>query len=194
MSIEGNQVAECSIRGSGSRDMQTSAKTERHMTKLELIDEMPPAFMDVKEIMKKTRSKRSAEEKKAIKDFVESVKFFRDAIRAGSLSRDTMDDICANMRMKVCEKNSIVFKQGDPGDAFYIVLDGIVHVLVNPEGAFAKSEDQIYAEECVKDFEQHQLIENNVDNKQKNVDTKNHVEDAKRFSTKISLRIFSKSF
>ena len=179
MSIEGNQVAECSIRGSGSRDMQTSAKTERHMTKLELIDEMPPAFMDVKEIMKKTRSKRSAEEKKAIKDFVESVKFFRDAIRAGSLSRDTMDDICANMRMKVCEKNSIVFKQGDPGDAFYIVLDGIVHVLVNPEGAFAKSEDQIYAEECVKDFEQHQLIENNVDNKQKNVDTKNHVEDAK---------------
>ena len=120
------------------------------------------------------------EEKRAIKEFVESVKFFRDAIRSGSLSRDTMDDICANMHMKVCEKNSIVFKQGDPGDAFYIVLDGIVHVLVNPEGAFAKSDDQIYAEECVKDFEQHQLIENNVGNEPKNIGTTNHVEDAKR--------------
>ena len=104
MSIEGNQVAECSIRGSGSRDMQTSAKTERHMTKLELIDEMPPAFMDVKEIMKKIRSKRSAEEKsyQGLRRICKI--FFRDAIRAGSLSRDTMDDICANMRMKVCEK------------------------------------------------------------------------------------------
>ena len=96
------------------------------MTKLEIIDEMPPAFLDVEDIMKKKRSKRSMEEKRVLKEFVESVKFFRDAIRSGSLSRDTMDDICANMHMKVYEKNSIVFKQGDPGDAFYIVLKGIV--------------------------------------------------------------------
>ena len=46
----------------------------------------------------------------------------------------------------------IVFKQGDPGDAFYIVLDhgnpGDVHVLVNPEGAFA--EDEKHHGSCIK--------------------------------------------
>ena len=67
MSVEGTQDTACSLRSSGNSGTQTSGKRGHHMTKLEIIDEMPPAFLDVKNIMKKERSKRSMEERMAIK-------------------------------------------------------------------------------------------------------------------------------
>ena len=85
MSAEEKQCTARSMRSSGSSGTQISGKGGHHMTKLEIIDEMPPAFLDVEDIMKKKRSKRSMEEKRVLKEFVESVKFFRDAIRSGSL-------------------------------------------------------------------------------------------------------------
>ena len=51
--------AVCEVLNSGT---QISGKGGHHMTKLEIIDEMPPAFLDVEDIMKKKRSKRSMEE------------------------------------------------------------------------------------------------------------------------------------
>ena len=46
----------------------------------EVLDEMPPKIFDIKHVMKKKRNQRTIEENNAIKDFVVSVKFFRQAI------------------------------------------------------------------------------------------------------------------
>ena len=40
-------------------------------------------------------------ENNAVKDFVATAKFFRQAIHNGQLSVDAMDDICTNLQMRV---------------------------------------------------------------------------------------------
>eukprot|EP00943_MAST-04B_sp_MAST-4B-sp1_P006594 g6594.t1 len=128
----------------------------------QILDEMPPEIYDVKTIMRKKRNTRTVLENNAVKDFVATAKFFRQAIHNGQLSVDAMDDICTNLQMRVYEKNSIVFRQGDPGDAFYIVLEGLVHVLINPEGGFFKSKNEKFAEEVVQTFEAEKISENDA--------------------------------
>ena len=55
MSAEEKQCTARSMRSSGSSGTQISGKGGHHMTKLEIIDEMPPAFLDVEDIMKKKK-------------------------------------------------------------------------------------------------------------------------------------------
>jgi hypothetical protein len=136
--------------------------TRSSMSVDQILDEMPPEICDLKKIMKKKRNTRTDLENNAIKDFVATAKFFRQAIHTGQVSIDAMDDICTNLQMRVYDKNSIVFRQGDLGKAFYIVLEGLVHVLINPEGGFSKSEDEKFAEKVVEVFENEAITENNA--------------------------------
>lgn len=47
------------------------------------------------------------------------------------VSSSHMIDICRNLRLIHCPKGDYVIKQGDPGDSFYILLQGRVDVLIN---------------------------------------------------------------
>ena len=100
-----------------------------------------PERVDLKRIMAKLHSNRTEEEILAIYDFVSGVKFFRQALREGSVSKETIMELCKGVEMRVYEKNRIVFRQGSIGDAFYLVVEGRMHVLIQPKNAPQTSED-----------------------------------------------------
>lgn len=52
-----------------------------------------------------------------------------------------VDELCRNMNLETAEENQIIFRQGDIGDKFYVILTGSVNVQVRQKmGTFVDSE------------------------------------------------------
>lgn len=72
----------------------------------------------------------------SVQKFINSVPLFK------SLDENDKSMIAANMAIESFDKGSTVFKQGDIGDAFYIVCDGEANVMVRPSN-FIKVGDEV---------------------------------------------------
>lgn len=66
----------------------------------------------------------------------------KDVLRSGTLFRD-LNDIYLDLVLMICEEvtypaDGNIFRQGDPGDALYIVASGAVDIILEPQ----KADDQ----------------------------------------------------
>src|SRR5512139_1729704 len=50
------------------------------------------------------------------------------------LDRVTLAKVISNCERVRVKSGEIIYRPGDPGDALYIILDGIVRVFAHPEG------------------------------------------------------------
>ncbi|HOV48627.1 MAG: cyclic nucleotide-binding domain-containing protein [Anaerolineae bacterium] len=63
----------------------------------------------------------------------------KDVLRSSTLFRD-LNEIYLDLVLMVCEEvtypaGEIIFRQGDPGDALYIIASGAVDILLEPDQA-----------------------------------------------------------
>ena len=77
-----------------------------------------------KRILRQQPLSRSAEDIRFLMEFTATVKFFQE------LGRETHFQCCQYMRYEFTPKGSFVFRKGDSGSAFYVILDGGCAVLV----------------------------------------------------------------
>ena len=77
-----------------------------------------------KRILRQQPLSRSAEDIRFLMECTATVKFFQE------LGSETHFQCCQYMRYEFTPKGSFVFRKGDPGSAFYVILDGGCAVLV----------------------------------------------------------------
>ena len=118
----------------------TDRKRIEHARKLDELD-CPQERVNLKGVMQKWYKDRTEEELRTLHEFVGSVKFFRKALQNGTISKQTIEELCKGVEMRVFEKNQVVFRQGSVGDAFYLVIEGNMHVLVKPHHSSETEED-----------------------------------------------------
>ncbi len=118
----------------------TDRKRIEHARKLDELD-CPQERVNLKRVMQKWYKDRTEEELRTLHEFVGSVKFFRQALQNGTISKQTIEELCKGVEMRVFEKNQVVFRQGSVGDAFYLVIEGNMHVLVKPHHSSETEED-----------------------------------------------------
>ncbi len=118
----------------------TDRKRIEHARKLDELD-CPRERVNLKRVMQKWYKDRTEEELRTLHEFVGSVKFFRQALQNGTISKQTIEELCKGVEMRVFEKNQVVFRQGSVGDAFYLVIEGNMHVLVKPHHSSETEED-----------------------------------------------------
>ena len=118
----------------------TDRKRIEHARKLDELD-CPQERVNLKRVMQKWYKDRTEEELRTLHEFVGSVKFFRRALQNGTISKQTIEELCKGVEMRVFEKNQVVFRQGSVGDAFYLVIEGNMHVLVKPHHSSETEED-----------------------------------------------------
>lgn len=126
-----------SLRMTSLGDIQRLEQIQREKAVLEELN--AKERVDLKRVMRRRYSARSEEESKLLFDFVSSVKFFRQALAAGTVSKETVVELCKEIEMRVYNKDQIIFKQGEVGDSFFLVLEGMCHVLLDP--AHVKEEE-----------------------------------------------------
>lgn len=77
-----------------------------------------------------TSSKRTHEELTFLKGFFKNIPTFSDLVSKSSINFDQIFDSIVNLlKYEFLEKNKIIFRYGDQGDKFYIILSGKVQVL-----------------------------------------------------------------
>ena len=67
---------------------------------------------------------RTNEQIRFIRKFVDHVEFFQD------YSQDVLNEVCRRCRMLEQKPGQLVFYQGEPGDALYVILSGTVGIYV----------------------------------------------------------------
>ena len=105
------------LRMTSLGDIQRLEQIQREKAVLEELN--AKERVDLKRVMRRRYSARSEEESKLLFDFVSSVKFFRQALAAGTVSKETVVELCKEIEMRVYNKDQIIFKQGDVGDSFF---------------------------------------------------------------------------
>ncbi|CEM38208.1 unnamed protein product [Vitrella brassicaformis CCMP3155] len=85
------------------------------------------ASIGVRVGMSRPPGQRNAEEVQAILAFMKSVEFFR------SLAESQQLHLCQRVTCITFPKGGVLFKRGDKGDAFYIVLSGRANIFVPSE-------------------------------------------------------------
>jgi len=55
----------------------------------------------------------------------------------GSLSARAVEILAGRLTHRACSDTDIVWRQGDPGDRMFVVLEGVAAALVNPDAAAA---------------------------------------------------------
>ena len=153
-----------SLRMTSLGDRQRLERIQREKAVLEELDSKER--VDLKRVMRRRYSARTEEEAKLLFDFVCSVKFFRQALAAGTVSKETVVELCKDIEMRVYNKDQIIFKEGDVGDSFFLVLEGRCHVLLDPahvEKEEENDEDAKTHEEAVAAVEE--VVDDRVQNK-----------------------------
>lgn len=89
-------------------------------------------------------SNRSEEETKTVKDYLLSLNSF---IKAMSSIKDTnaINIISAHVKHKSCSRNNFVFKYGDRGDNYYIILKGKVDIILAKPEVMALTKDEYFS-------------------------------------------------
>jgi CRP-like cAMP-binding protein len=84
--------------------------------------------------LKKDKSQRSETDMYVLVDFLKSLKFFENIS-----DKDVLLDISNKVELKTFQKGDVVFNEGDPGEHFYMIVDGevsIVKLIKNDVGDF----------------------------------------------------------
>ena len=84
-------------------------------------------------ILKKSPLDRTNEEKKSLCGHLRNFKAFK------KLSDFTLNEVCGSLNLLEYEPNRAVFKQGDVGTAWYIILSGTVSVQISKTGRIEDS-------------------------------------------------------
>ena len=75
-------------------------------------------------------AKRSAEEVEEMMEMIKKIKFFQDR----NIQEKDLIELCEVFRFEHVKAHHDVFKYGDPGEKFYIIIKGAVSVQVpNPK-------------------------------------------------------------
>ena len=73
--------------------------------------------------------------------FVREIKFFKQL--AGDLSDEVVTLCCLHMTYEMVESGQDVFRQGDTGSKFYVILEGSVGIIINLDTPTAKGPTQV---------------------------------------------------
>ena len=81
----------------------------------------------VREILKKNQKNRKQEDIKIISSFVSHIKFFESLKENKSIFKEC----CTCLNYEYYSKDTYIFKEGEYGDKFFIIIKGEVSVIVN---------------------------------------------------------------
>jgi len=90
---------------------------------------------------------RSINDERALLAWVETVPFFQENARSDALRAE----ICKSLSAVTFEPGATIMKQGDVGDAFYVILRGTVKILVNAELVGALESGQAFGERALSE-------------------------------------------
>lgn len=100
----------------------------------------------VKGVLGKTGSNRSYDDILVLKAYFLCLDYLRNL--CSNMSPKQTEDLCRNMVLESYELGSYIFKQGDPGEKFYIVLTGACDIVTNHRVELAHGESE-YRERVV---------------------------------------------
>lgn len=102
-------------------------------------------FQDIVKILNIPSNDRIFDEVKLIKDYLIKFPSFTNFLsKIVDSKEDVLNSICSSLKHKYNKKNSILFRYGDKGDNYYIILNGKVNILVSkPEQLKLKKEDYL---------------------------------------------------
>ena len=95
----------------------------------------------IKNILTKSGSGRSYDDILILKSYLLSLDFLRNL--CSNMSPKQTEDLCRNMIIESHDYGSYVFKQGDPGENFYIVLSGTCDIISTNKVDLAHGESEI---------------------------------------------------
>ena len=101
----------------------------------EIVDdegELNYQIQDLKNVLTKQPENRSKEDLNMLLPFIQDIEFFKEQVenQDQELLAKTHLYICQNMRYKMHKQGETVFKHGNRGNLFYIILKGKVSVNV----------------------------------------------------------------
>eukprot|EP00347_Sterkiella_histriomuscorum_P015778 403355716 len=86
-----------------------------------------PQLLMIIQILKKNPEQRTEKDLNTLAPMLKEIRFFKER---GEIETHHLIDLCQALRYEFCEAGKFVFKQGDYGDCFYVILRGRVSVLI----------------------------------------------------------------
>lgn len=91
----------------------------------------------------KVSIKSKEETDKLVQYFTHSKSNFMNILKQNSEKlEELVFNLCSNMQYLFVPKNTVLFKTGDPGDFFYVVIHGSVSVILPEEGHIELTEEE----------------------------------------------------
>lgn len=82
------------------------------------------------QILEKYPTQRTNEDIEYIYPLVKRIKLFEDQVTDDMLADETVRNVCKLMQFKFCKAGELVYMQGDPGEDFFIIFQGVAQVFV----------------------------------------------------------------
>ena len=96
---------------------------------------------EVLELLDKPPSDRTESDIDQIVRYCLDIPFFARGVRYSQFSKEVLRSICRELLVEDFDKNTIVFRQGDVGDKFYVVYEGECSVLIDEHDSDEMSQE-----------------------------------------------------
>ena len=114
--------------GTGLRDTLNSVNEHKQQILMEEVqDTRAKARIErIRNILEKPAGRRTNDELSELSDLISQIEFFKNK----SIKEKDMQELCMAFSFEKFDAKVDVFKWGEPGDTFYIIIKGIVSVRI----------------------------------------------------------------